>query len=307
MYVSYTSIPSSTALLGAWAAGSTQTTCTTLHLTGNTVQPVCQSVPTLEGATTTQRLQQLTVCPMGYKSTAQPIQFQIRPQVPLQQTSIATHIQAQPVHRLPQLHSALLTQTNPQPQCAVPPQPAVVAHPAVMSQPQPSVLQPASVVPHRQIALIPQPKTQPLPQPALVSQPQATVLPLLQAMQVLQVNPSGASVSGVSSLQNTNNQSVVILQQGNACSSQATVREELPNQMSCQHIDIIQTPNQAAPAQQNPQVGNFPAALPTAVSALLTQNTTTNCKTTTANLHMVGRKQLVHILPRPFPPKMKPS
>ena len=137
--------------------------------------------------------------------------------------------------------------------------------------------------------------------------PQATVLTLLQAKQVLQVNQSGATVSGVSALQNTNNQSVVVLQQGNACLSQATVREELPNQMSCQHIDIIQTPNQAAPAQQNPQVGNFPAALPTAVSALLTQNTTTNCKTTTANLHMVGRKQLVHILPRPFPPKMKPS
>ncbi|CAL8402459.1 unnamed protein product [Gadus morhua 'NCC'] len=117
----------------------------------DTVQPVFQSMPTLEGATTFQRLQQLTVCPMGNKSTTQPIKFQIRPQT----------------------------------------------------------------------ALIPQPKPQPLPQPALVPQPQATVLPLLQTMQVLQVNPSGAGVSGVSAPQNTNKQSVVILQQGNACSSQA--------------------------------------------------------------------------------------
>ena len=305
--VSYT-IPSSTALLGAGAAGSTQTTWTTLHLTGNTVQPVCQSVSTLEGTTTNQTLQQLTVCPVSNKPTAQPIQIQIRPQVPLQQAPTAAHIQAQPIQRLPQLHSALLTQTHPQPmltpqpQCAVLPQPAVVA-PAVMSQPQPSVLQPASVVPHLQTTLIPQPKPQPLPQP----QPRATVLPLLQTMQVLQVNPSGATVSGVTTPQNTNNPSVVILQQGNACSSQSTVREELANQMSCQHIVIIQAPNQTAPAPQNPQVGIVPAALPAAVPALPTQIVTTNCTTTTTNLHTVGGKQLVHILPRPVPPQMNPS
>ncbi|KAG7259724.1 hypothetical protein CRUP_028208 [Coryphaenoides rupestris] len=304
--VGYTSVPSSTALLRAGAAGSTQTTWTTLHLTGNTVQPVCQSVPMLEG-TTNQTLQQLTVCPMGNKPTAQPIKIQIRPQVPLQQAPVSTHIQAQPVQRLPQLHSAIMAQTHPQPMLTPQPQSVVLPQPAVMSQPPSSVLQPASVVPHLQTALIPQPAAQPLPQPALVPQPQATVLPLLQTMQVLQVNPSGATVSGVTTPQNTNNPSVVILQQANACSSQSTVRDELANQMSCQHIVIIQAPNQVAPAPQNPQVSIVPAALPTAVPALSTQITTTNCTTTTTNLHMVGGKQLVHILPRPVPPQISPS
>ncbi|CAL8235325.1 unnamed protein product [Arctogadus glacialis] len=48
-------------------------------------------------------------------------------------------------------------------------------------------------------------------------------------MQALQVNPSGAGVSGVSGVsapQNTNNQSVVILQQGNACLSQAASSQQ---------------------------------------------------------------------------------
>ncbi|XP_071400282.1 basic helix-loop-helix domain-containing protein USF3 [Centroberyx affinis] len=308
--VSYTTIPNSPALLRPGAAGSTQTTWTTLQLAGNTVQPVCQSLPTAEASNTSQAVQQLTVCPMGNKPSVQPIQIQMQPQVPVQQAPITAHIQAQPMQRPPQLRPAILTQAQPQPvlapqpQCAVlpqsaiVPQPAVVAHPAVVSQPQPAVLQPASMVPHPPTAIIPQP--QPLPQPALVPQPQATVLPLLQTMQVLQVSPTGATASGVTAPQNTNNPSVVILQQANACPAQSVVREELTNQTPCQHIVIIQAPNQTAPAPQNPQVGMVPAAVPTAVPAMPTPIATTSCTTSTACLQTVGGKQLVHILPRPI-------
>ncbi|XP_070784360.1 basic helix-loop-helix domain-containing protein USF3 [Enoplosus armatus] len=311
--VNYTAIPNNQALLRAGAAGSTQTTWTTLQMAGNTVQPVCQSLPTSEVINTTQTVQQVTVCPMGNKPTVQPIQpiqIQMQPHVPVQQAPITTHIQAQPFQRPPQLRPAILNQAQPQPvlapqpQCAVipqsaiVPQPAVVAHPAVVSQPQPAVLQPASLVPHPPTALIPQ------PQPALVPQPQATVLPLLQTMQVLQVNPTGGTASGVTAPKNTNNPSVVILQQASTCPNQSVVREEITNQTPCQHIVIIQAPNQAAPAPQNPQVGMVPAAVPTAVPVVSTQIPTTSSSTSATSLQSVGGKQLVHILPRPVQPPM---
>ncbi|XP_033495031.2 basic helix-loop-helix domain-containing protein USF3 [Epinephelus lanceolatus] len=313
--ISYTALPNSQALLRAGAAGSTQTTWTTLQMAGNTVQPVCQSLPTPEVINPTQAVQQVTVCPMGNKPSVQPIQIQMQPHVPVQQAPITAHIQAQPFQRQPQLRPAILNQAQPQPvlapqpQCAVlsqsaiAPQPGVVAHPTVVpSQPQPAVLQPASLVPHPATALIPQP--QPISQPALVPQPQATVLPLLQTMQVLQVNPTGGTVSAVTAPQNTNNPSVVILQQAGSCQAQSVVREEITNQTPCQHIVIIQAPNQVAPAPQNPQVGMVPAAVPAAVPVVSTQIPTTSSSTSANSLQSVGGKQLVHILPRPVPPQM---
>ncbi|XP_041823774.1 basic helix-loop-helix domain-containing protein USF3 isoform X2 [Melanotaenia boesemani] len=302
--VNYTAIPSSQTLLRAGAAGSTQTTWTTLQMAGNTVQPVCQSLPSQEVNSTTQTIQQVTVCPVGSKPPVHPIQIQMQPHVPVQQAPITGHIQAQPIQNPPQPQPAVLNQAQPQPvlapqpQCAVLPQsaivqqPAVVAHPAVVSQPQSAVLQPASLVPHTPTALIPQP--QPLPQPALVPQPQATVLPLLQTMQVLQVNPTGATASSVTACQKTNNPSVVILQQASACPAQSVVRDDMTNQTPCQHIVIIQAPNQAASAPQNPQVGIVPAAVP----VVSTQTPTTSSVPATP-LQSVGGKQLVHILPRP--------
>lgn len=307
--VSYTGVPNSQALLRAGAAGNTQTTWTTLQMAGNTVQPVCQSLPTPDVISTTQAVQQVTVCPIGNKPSVQPIQIQMQPHVPVQQAPITAHIQAQPFQRPPQLRPAILNQAQPQPvlapqpQCAVlpqatiVPQPAVVAHPAVMSQPQPAVLQPASLVPHPPTALISQ------PQPALVPQPQATVLPLLQTMQVLQVNPTGGTASGVTTPQNTNNPSVVILQQASTCPTQSVVREEITNQTPCQHIVIIQAPNQAAPAPQNPPVGIVPAAVPASVPVVSTQIPITSSMSATS-LQSVGGKQLVHILPRPVQPQM---
>ncbi|XP_072234201.1 basic helix-loop-helix domain-containing protein USF3 [Leuresthes tenuis] len=308
--VNYTAMPTSQTLLRAGAAGSTQTTWTTLQMAGNTVQPVCQSLPSQEVSSTTQAVQQVTVCPVSSKPSVHPIQIQMQPHVPVQQAPITGHIQAQPNQNPPQLRPAVLNQAQPQavlapqprcavlPQSAIVPQPAVVAHPAVVSQPQPAILQPASLVPHPPTALIPQP--QPLPQPALVPQPQATVLPLLQTMQVLQVNPATATASGATASQNTNNPSVVILQQASACPAQPVVREEITNQTPCQHIVIIQAPNQAAPAPQNPQVGMVPAPVP----AVSTQTSSTSSTVSATPIQSVGGKQLVHILPRPVQPQV---
>ncbi|XP_068199724.1 basic helix-loop-helix domain-containing protein USF3 isoform X2 [Antennarius striatus] len=309
--VSYSSIPSSQAFLRAGAAGSTQTTWTTLQMAGNTVQPVCQSLPTPEVVNTTQAVQQVTVCPVGNKPV-QPIQVQMQPHVSVQQAPITAHIQAQSLQRPPQLHPAVLNQAQPQPvlapqaqsavlpQAAIVPQQAMVAHPAAVSQPQPALLQQASLVSHPPTALIPQ------PQPALVPQPQATMLPLLQTMQVLQVNPTIGTASGVTTPQNTNNPSVVILQQAGACPSQTVVREEITNQTPCQHIVIIQAPNQATPAPQNPPVGIVPAGVPAAVPVVSTQTPTTSSPIPATSLQSVGGKQLVHILPRPVQPQMNP-
>lgn len=290
------SVPSSQALLRTGAAGSTQTTWTTLQMAGNTVQPVCQSVVTPEVISTTQAVQQVTVCPIGNKRTVQPFQIQMQPRMPVQQAPIPAHVQ-----RPPQLQPAILNQKQPQPliapqpQCAVLPQAAIVPQPAVVasvvSQPQPAVIQTGSLLPR--------------PPPALVPQPQAAVLPLLQSMQVLQVNPAGGATSSVTASQNTNNPSVVILQQANTCPPQPAVREEIANQAPCQHIVIIQAPNQAATAAPNPPVGivpAVPAAGPAAVPVMSIQIPTTSSMPV-APVQSVGGKQLVHILPRPVQPQ----
>ena len=97
--VSYSAVPNSQALLRAGAAGSTQTTWTTLQIAGNTVQPVCQSLPTPEVSNTTQTVQQVTLCPVGNKPSVQPIQIQMQSNVPVQQAPITAHIQTQPFQR----------------------------------------------------------------------------------------------------------------------------------------------------------------------------------------------------------------
>lgn len=297
--VSSVSVPSSQALLRTGAAGSTQTTWTTLQMAGNTVQPVCQSLLTPEVISTTQAVQQMTVCPVGNKRTVQPFQIQMQPRMPVQQAPITAHVQ-----RPPQLQPAILNQKQPQPllapqpqcavlpQAAIVPQPAVVAHPTMVSQAQPAVIQTGSLVTHP-------------PPPALVPQP---VLPLLQSMQVLQVNPAGGTTSSVTASQNTNNPSVVILQQANTCPPQPAAREEITNQAPCQHIVIIQAPNQAATAAQNPPVGivpapAVPAAVPAAVPVMSIQIPTTSSMPV-APVQSVGGKQLVHILPRPVQPQV---
>ncbi|KAM8881763.1 basic helix-loop-helix domain-containing protein USF3 [Synchiropus picturatus] len=299
-------IPNNQALLRTGTSGSTQTTWTTLQMAGNTVQPVCQSLPSLEVGNSAHTVQQVTVCPAVNKSSVQPIQIQMQSQIPVQQAPVA----GQTFQRTPQLRSAILNQTQavlaPQPQCAILPpqpaivsQPAIVAHPAIVSQTQSLVFQPGSLVPCPPTAIIPQAKA---PTPTtLVPQPQAAVLPLLQTMHVLQVNPAVATPSGETAGQPVNKPNVVILQQANTCPTQSVIREEVINKTPCQHIVIIQAPNQSAPAAQNPQVGMVPVALPSAT----TQVPTTSISTT--SLQSVGGKQLVHILPRPAQPPVNPS
>uniref|UniRef100_A0A146SED2 AT-rich interactive domain-containing protein 2 n=1 Tax=Fundulus heteroclitus TaxID=8078 RepID=A0A146SED2_FUNHE len=290
--VSYSALPANQTILRAGAAGSTQTTWTTLQMAGNTVQPVCQSLSSPDVSSTAQAVQQVAVCPVGSRPSVNPVQIQLQPHVPVPRAPITTHIPAAALNRTQPV-------LNGQPQCAVlpqsaiVPQPAVMARPAVVSQPQPAVLQPASLVPHPPTALIPQ------PQQTLVPQHQAAVLPLLQTMQVLQVNPAAAA-SGVTAPQSTNNPSVVILQQASACPTQQVVREDISNPTPCQHIVIIQAPSQAAPAPQSSQLSIGPPSL-TAVS---TQMPTTTSSAAAPPLQSVGGKQLVHILPRPTQPEV---
>ncbi|KAG7487277.1 hypothetical protein MATL_G00021570 [Megalops atlanticus] len=127
----------------------------------------------------------------------------------------------------------------------------------------------------------------PSPAPA---PPHPALLPLLQALQVLQVRaPPGAPAP-----QSSTNPNVFILQPANPCPPAAVVRNGLPNQNPCQHIVIIQTANQS-PALPNSQGGVGPAAVsaanPIAVSG---------CAAGSSTVQTVGGKQLVHILPRPL-------
>lgn len=272
--VSYTAVAQSLPPLRAQAAGSTQTTWTTLQMAGNTVQPVCQNLPTPSDSTATQSIQRVTVC--------QPIQVQ--PAVPAPQTPITGPIQSQ-------LRTAILSprqSVGPQNSSAILGQSDFLPQPSVVSQPQPTVLQSASLVAH----------------PPLIPQPQSTVLPLLQTMQVLQVKTANPTAPGVSAAQSTNNPSVVILQQANTCPTQTVVREEIPNQTPCQHIVIIQAPNQSAHASQNPPVSVLPAVVPPVppVPSVPASMPTTSAPAVSSP-QTVGGKQLVHILPRPVQPQ----
>uniref|UniRef100_A0A8C6T8K4 BHLH domain-containing protein n=1 Tax=Neogobius melanostomus TaxID=47308 RepID=A0A8C6T8K4_9GOBI len=265
--VTYTAVAQSQHPIRAQVAGSTQTTWTTLQMAGNTVQPVCQNLPTPDDSTATQRVQRVNVC--------QPFQVQMQPAVPAPQTPIISPIQSQ-------LRTTILGPPNPS---AVLGTSAIMAQPAVVSQS--AVLQPAPLVTH----------------PPLVPQPQSTVLPLLQTMQVLQVKTANPTAPGVTAAQNTNNPSVVILQQANTCPAQSIVREEIGNQTPCQHIVIIQAPKQSAPASQNPPVTVVPAALPTVPSVSTSTSMPCTSAPSVSSPQTVGGKQLVHILPRPVQPQ----
>uniref|UniRef100_A0A4W4HEQ2 BHLH domain-containing protein n=1 Tax=Electrophorus electricus TaxID=8005 RepID=A0A4W4HEQ2_ELEEL len=153
-------LPASSTHLRTCAASSTQTTWTTLQLTGNTVQPVCQALTT-EANSSGQHIQHLPVCPIVANPPVQPTHFQ-QPQVPVQlQTPAPTHM---PVHpRPPQLYSAVL----PHPQTAVATQTSILPQAAVVSQT--TVLHQSSVVPQK--ALMPQPQAAAVAQPTILPKP----------------------------------------------------------------------------------------------------------------------------------------
>ncbi|XP_062841361.1 basic helix-loop-helix domain-containing protein USF3 [Trichomycterus rosablanca] len=325
-------LPTSVTHLRTSAASSTQTTWSTLQVTGNTVQPVCQSLA-IEASSTGHNIPQLSVCPVVSKP------FQDQTPVPVQlQTPQPTHIpQLYPPSG--DLQTAMVTKTSLLPQTTLVTKPvvlhqaSVVSQTALLTQPQKTIAQPTilpkpvpsstqshtypAIQPKPQLhhAIPPQPEVppaipfQPQPQPAVgmpqaqsatvppfqhavVPQSQAATLPVLQTMQVLQVNSDGTPIIAAPPPQS--NPNVVILQQANPCPAPQVIREDLTNQAACQHIVIIQTPTMT-PAPQNHQTNVVPTAVPTLASQITNSS---NACTTAVQANVA--KQLVHILPRPL-------
>ncbi|XP_063063551.1 basic helix-loop-helix domain-containing protein USF3 isoform X2 [Engraulis encrasicolus] len=201
----------------------------------------------------------------------------------------------------------------PQPQTTVLSQPAVLPQQSIFSQPQTTLLPQTTILPqqphttfHSQPALLPQSQAsvvaQPQPHSSLPGQQhQAAVLPVLQTMQVLQVNPAGATVAAaVSAAQSSSSPNVVFLQQAaGSCSTPQVIREDLNTsqaaQTTCQHIVIIQAPSQApSVAPQAPQAAVVPAPMPILPSHVAVSGTHPTAQTQSAP----GTKQLVQILPQ---------
>nr|XP_055038080.1 LOW QUALITY PROTEIN: basic helix-loop-helix domain-containing protein USF3 [Misgurnus anguillicaudatus] len=205
---------------------------------------------------------------------------------PAQLTHPQSAVRAQP---------ALLPKPQPNSNPAIQPKPPV--QPPMPSQPhsQPTVVShaPSAVVPQLHLSVVPQaqPIINPPTQPAFVPQPQAATLPVLQTMQVLQVNSDETPVAVTSSSQN--NSHVVILQQGSSCPTSQVLREDITSQTPCQHIVIIQAPTLTPTPQSHPT-----AIVSTASQNLASQVTTSNT-TCTISMQGSGTKQLVNILPRP--------
>lgn len=290
------------------AASSTQTTWSTLQVTGNTVQPVCQSLA-IEASSTGHNIPPLSICPVVSK----PFQDQTPVPVQLQPLKPTHNPQVIPPSGDPQ--TALVTKTSLLPQTLVT-KPVVLHQASVVSQtallthlqkPQTQMypaIQPKPQAPHPipsqpevqpAIPIQTQPQAQSAPvapfQQAIVPQSQAAALPVLQTMQVLQVNPDGTPIIATSPPQNNSN--VVFLQQANPCPAPQVIREDLTNQTACQHIVIIQAPTMT-PAPQNHQTGVAQSAVPTLTSQIATSS---NACTTAVPANIA--KQLVHIFPRP--------
>ncbi|KAF7691662.1 hypothetical protein HF521_010629 [Silurus meridionalis] len=320
-------LPGNSAHLRTSAASSTQTTWTTLQLTGNTVQPVCRALAT-EASNPGHSISQMSVCPVVANPQVHPIQVQT--QVPMQlQTPKPACIPAQPKpsQLLPSVlqtpvvtQASLLSQTPvvlhqpplvPQTGLLTPSQ-TVVAQPTILPKPVPPstqshtypTIQPKPQIPHS----MPQHELQPtLPSqsqvpPAIIPQPQSAIVPPVQqtllpqtqatTLPVLQTMQVVQMNSDGSSVIGTplpqNNPNVVILQQASTCPAPQVIREDLTSQGACQHIVIIQTPTMPS-TQQNHQTNIVPSAVPTVANHM----TSNPCPTT------AQAKQLVHILPRP--------
>uniref|UniRef100_A0A9J8A4T9 Upstream transcription factor family member 3 n=2 Tax=Cyprinus carpio TaxID=7962 RepID=A0A9J8A4T9_CYPCA len=209
-----------------------------------------------------------------------------------QLTNTQSSVRAQPaLLPKPQPNSALMTTCKPTLQPKNPVQPALPCQP----HSQPTVVPQAqsAVVPQLHLSVVPQaqPIINPPTQPALVPQPQAPTLPVLQTMQLLQLNSEETPVAVTSSP--PSNSHVVILQQGGSCPAPQVLREDVTSQTPCQHIVIIQAPT-LTPAPQSHHTAVVSTATPTLSSQITTSNTT--C---TASMQAAATKQLVHILPRP--------
>ncbi|XP_061093879.1 basic helix-loop-helix domain-containing protein USF3 isoform X1 [Conger conger] len=125
----------------------------------------------------------------------------------------------------------------------------------------------------------------PIPPPP---QSQSAFPPLLQVLHM-------SSSQSPAVPQTPNKPNVFILQPVNPCQPMATARSSLPSQNPCQHIVIIQAPNQN-PVPPTSQGNTGPATVSTSDQT----STSSVVASGGSGVQTVGGKQLVHILPRPM-------
>ncbi|MCJ8745830.1 hypothetical protein PDJAM_G00134870 [Pangasius djambal] len=327
-------LPGNSAHLRTSAASSTQTTWTTLQLTGNTVQPVCRALAT-EASNSGQNIPQLSVCPVVTNPQVHPIPLQVQTQVPMQlQTPKPTCIPVQP--NPPQLLSAVL----PCPQTPVVTQASLLSQtPVVLHQPplvpqtglltqsqsvvaQPTVLPkpvPPSTQSHTYPAIQPKPQihhamppqhelkptmpSQPKAQPAIVPQPQSAIVPPVQQTLVPQTQATTLPVLQTMQVVQMNSDGTPVIG--------TSLPQNNPNVVILQQANTCPAPqviredvtNQAAcqhiviiqtPTMPPTQQNHQTNIVPSAVPTLANQITTSSNPCPTT----AQAKQLVHILPR---------
>lgn len=316
------------------AASSTQTTWTTLQLTGNTVQPVCRQAT--EASNSGQNISQLSVCPVVANPQVHPIPLQVQTQVPMQlQTTKPTCIPVLPnppqllpavlsspqtpvvtqasllsqtpmlLHQSPLVpHTGLLTQSQ-----------TVVAQPTILTKPAPQstqshtypAIQPMPHISHimpSQHELQPTMPSQPQAQPALIPQPQPAIIPPVQQTLVPQSQATTLPVLQAMQVVQMNSDGTPVIG--------TSLPQNNPNVVILQQANTCPAPQviredatSQAPCQhiviiQTPtipptQQNHQTNIMPSVVSTLANQLTTSsNPCLTTAQT-----KQLVHILPRP--------
>ncbi|XP_017572706.1 basic helix-loop-helix domain-containing protein USF3 isoform X1 [Pygocentrus nattereri] len=321
------------------AANSTQTTWTTLQLTGNTVQPVCQALAT-ESSNSGQNVQQLSVCPVVANPQVHPTHFQLQTQVSMQpQTPAPAHLPVQP--RPPQLYPAILPQTAVVTQASLLSQATVVSQPAVLHQPsvvpqtalltqsqtavvaQPTIL-PKAVPPtqsHSYPAIQPKPQLhhttppQPDPQPAMPSQPQAhpAVMPQAQSAIVPPLQHTVVPQPQAATLPVLQTMQVLQMNSDGTSVIGTTPPQNNPNVVILQQAspcpapqvvreDVTsQTPCQHIVIIQTPTMPpqNHPTSIVPTTTPTLPNQIATSNSLCTTSVQANVTKQLVHILPRP--------
>lgn len=316
-------------------ASSTQTTWTTLQLTGNTVQPVCRALAT-EASNSGPNIPQLSVCPVVTNPQIHPVPLQVQTQVPMQlQTPKPACIPVQP--NPPQLLPAVL----PCPQTPVVTQASLVSQtPVVLHQPplvpqtglltqsqtvvaQPTILPkpvPPSAQSHTYPAIQPKPQIHPamppqhelqpnMPsqaqaQPAIIPQPQSAVVTPVQQTLVPQTQSTTLPVLQTMQVVQMNSDGTPVMG--------TSLPQNNPNVVILQQASTCPTPqviredatNQAScqhiviiqtPTMPPTQQNHQTNIVPPVVPTLANQITTSNNPCPTT----AQAKQLVQILPRP--------
>lgn len=328
-------LPGNSAHLRTSAASSTQTTWTTLQLTGNTVQPVCRALAT-EASNSGHNIPHLSVCPVVANPQVHPIPLQVQTQVPMQlQTPKPTCIPVQP--NPPQLLPAMLpcSQTPVVTQASLLSQTPVVLHqPSILPQTglltqsqtivaQPTIL-PKSVPPstqsHTYTAIQPKPQinhsmpphhelqptmpSQPQAQPSIIPQPQSAIVPPVQQTIVPQTQATTLPVLQTMQVVQMNSDGTPVI--GTSLPQNNPNVVILQQASACPAPQVIRedTTNQAAcqhiviiqtPTMPPTQQNHQSNIVPSAAPTLANQLATSSNPCPTT----AQAKQLVHILPRP--------